>query len=233
VAENGLEGVALAATHEFELVLMDCQMPVMDGFEATAAIRGLPEGRGARLPIIAVTANAMQGDEQRCLNAGMNGFLAKPFKLTELQSILAQWLPVASSQDLPTRAVDVRVEKPQSRSDAINMQTLAILHDIGVASGQDLVTNVLLMFTQTAENGAKRIEAAIGEGDAELLSRAAHGLKSSAANVGAEMLSDLYRQLELLGRAGHLEAARALFGSVATEQTRVIARMHEILREAA
>ena len=75
---------------DFDLVLMDCQMPVMDGFEATAAIRALPEGRGQGLPIIALTANAMQGDEQKCVKAGMNGFLAKPFTLAQLQGLLVR-----------------------------------------------------------------------------------------------------------------------------------------------
>jgi signal transduction histidine kinase/DNA-binding response OmpR family regulator len=93
MANNGAEAVGLVGEVDFDLVLMDCQMPVMDGYQATAAIRALPGGRGSRLPIIALTANAMHGDEQACVDAGMNGFLAKPYSLTDLHAKLAAWLP--------------------------------------------------------------------------------------------------------------------------------------------
>ncbi len=92
-ANNGAEAIEHVLSTDFDLVLMDCQMPVMDGYQATAAIRALPNGRGIKLPIIALTANAMQGDEKLCLDAGMNGFLAKPYSLTQLQALIAAWLP--------------------------------------------------------------------------------------------------------------------------------------------
>jgi CheY-like chemotaxis protein/HPt (histidine-containing phosphotransfer) domain-containing protein len=95
VANDGAEAVARVRESGYDLVLMDCQMPVMDGFEATATIRALPDGRGAKLPIVALTANAMQGDEQACRDAGMDGFLAKPYTLAGLQTTLARWLPAA------------------------------------------------------------------------------------------------------------------------------------------
>jgi signal transduction histidine kinase/DNA-binding response OmpR family regulator len=93
LANHGAEAVDRISESTFDLVLMDCQMPVMDGFEATAIIRALPEGRGATLPIVALTANTMQGDEQKCLDAGMNDFLAKPYTLAALRAVLARWLP--------------------------------------------------------------------------------------------------------------------------------------------
>ena len=92
LASNGQEALDQMRVHDFDLVLMDCQMPVMDGYEATAAIRALPNKRGERLPIIAVTANVMPGDAQKCLNAGMNAYLAKPFTMEQLRQVLAQWL---------------------------------------------------------------------------------------------------------------------------------------------
>jgi signal transduction histidine kinase/DNA-binding response OmpR family regulator len=90
-ADNGRAAIELAARQDFDLVLMDCQMPIMDGYEATAAIRALPGAR-AKTPIIALTANAMHGDEEKCLNAGVDGFLAKPFSLAQLHAILSRWL---------------------------------------------------------------------------------------------------------------------------------------------
>jgi CheY-like chemotaxis protein len=101
LASDGQQAVELVRDQQFDLVLMDCQMPVMDGYDATAAIRRLPGGSGASLPVIALTANAMIGDEQKCLDSGMNDFLAKPFTLQQLQARLARWLPKARGLELP------------------------------------------------------------------------------------------------------------------------------------
>lgn len=95
-ANNGREAVDLVTQSDFDLVLMDCQMPLMDGYEATAAIRRLPRPGSRRLPIIAVTANAMEGDEQRCRAAGMDAFLTKPYTLAQLRDLLECWLPPLS-----------------------------------------------------------------------------------------------------------------------------------------
>ncbi|MDQ2777923.1 MAG: ATP-binding protein, partial [Pseudomonadota bacterium] len=94
LAENGATAVAQMACDSFDLVLMDCQMPVMDGYEATAAIRQLPNGCSATLPIIALTSNVMAGDRQACLDAGMNDLLAKPYTLAQLRTTLSTWLPL-------------------------------------------------------------------------------------------------------------------------------------------
>ena len=93
LANNGVEAIDTVREHAFDLVLMDCGMPVMDGYEATACIRRLPDGRGAHLPIVALSANAMHGDEQKCRDAGMDGFLAKPYTLATLRATLVRWLP--------------------------------------------------------------------------------------------------------------------------------------------
>ena len=119
VANNGAEAVEWVKKADFALVLMDCQMPVMDGYQATAAIRNLPDGRGATLPVLALTANAMDGDEQACIDAGMSGFIAKPYTLDALHAALSGWLcanaramntvsatlPALSSATVPVPAV--------------------------------------------------------------------------------------------------------------------------------
>jgi CheY-like chemotaxis protein len=89
VAQNGREALERFAEAEFDLVLMDCQMPVMDGFEATASIRRSPDDRGLRIPIVALTANAMLEDKQKCLAAGMNAFISKPFAFEQLRTVVA------------------------------------------------------------------------------------------------------------------------------------------------
>jgi CheY-like chemotaxis protein len=100
LADHGAKALDLVRGQDFDLVLMDCQMPVMDGYAATAAIRQLPDGRGARLPIVALTANAAPGEAEKCLAAGMNAYLAKPITLNALHALLSRWLP---AQDQPTQ----------------------------------------------------------------------------------------------------------------------------------
>jgi two-component system sensor histidine kinase/response regulator len=236
LASDGQEAVDLVEKFNFDLVLMDCQMPVMDGFQATAAIRRLPLGRGERLPIAAVTANALQGDEQNCLDAGMNDFLPKPFKLAQLRSLLARWLPHAGDPTSTHAALGgtyVRHPAATPGSDAIDLGALQIVRELDPAGGMDLVKTILRIFIESAGESMTRVENAILACDGAQLAAAAHALKSSTANVGAKALSEFYRQLEQLGREGRLAEAGELLIQVRPEHQRAVARMYEILQEAA
>jgi two-component system sensor histidine kinase/response regulator len=241
LASNGQEAVELVKNCDFDLVLMDCQMPVMDGFQATTAIRRLPLGRGERLPIAAVTANALQGDKQRCLEAGMNDFLPKPFKMAQLQALLARWLPRAGearagearSTNTAVAAADARDASFVPASDVIDLDALQTVRELDPAGGMDLVKTILRIFIDSAGESVTRIENAILARDAGQLAAAAHALKSSTANVGAKALSEFYRRLEQLGREGRLTDARELLIQVRPEHQRAVARMNEILQEAA
>jgi len=236
LASNGQEAVELVEKQEFDVVLMDCQMPVMDGFQATAAIRRLPLGRGERLPIVAVTANAMPGDEQNCLDAGMNDFLPKPFKLLQLQALLGRWLVSAAETrgaGSTLESASVAAASAAPTSDVIDLQALQTVRELDPVGGMDLVRTILGIFIETADESMARVENAILAGDGEQLTAAAHALKSSSANVGAKNLSESYRQLEQLGRAGRLEEASDLLIQVKREHQCAVARLQEILQEAA
>jgi CheY-like chemotaxis protein/HPt (histidine-containing phosphotransfer) domain-containing protein len=232
VASNGLEAIDLARERDFDLVLMDCQMPVMDGYEAAAAIRQLPANRGARLPIIALTANAMQGDEQKCRRAGMDDFLAKPYTLASLRTTLARWLPNGGK-------AQTSVERERSAAPAavakepINLDVLESLRELDASGGMDLAKELLRIFLETAPQCVAQVETSIITGDSKALGQAAHTLKSSTANVGAETLSNYYRELEKLGREGRIDEARQLVDRVRQEHQRAVARLREILAEAA
>ena len=236
VADNGQKAVELVRQQAFDLVLMDCHMPVMDGFEATASIRGLPHGRGAQLPIIALTANAMQGDEQVCLDAGMNAFVSKPFTLAQLRSQLARWLPAGAAertQDVATRAPASPDAAQSPTSEVINLSTLNSIRELDPGGGMDLVKKILNIFMQSADECVQRMERAILDRDNAALSQAAHALKSSAANAGAETLSGVCRLLERLGREDRMEEARGLLAQIRREHDRTVSRMQDILRTAA
>ncbi len=231
LADDGAQAVRRVAGDDFDLVLMDCQMPVMDGYQATEAIRRLPGGRGARLPIVALTANVMQGDEQRCLSAGMDGFLGKPYTMAALREKLAGWLadtaPPAAAQAEPPAAVDAAV------SPAINPRAIELLCELDDSATLDLLTQVVMLFLDTAETNLARVAAGIADGDAAALSQAAHFLKSSAANLGAEALAECYRQLEKCGREGRLGDAAQLLEQTRREQQRALAELRELVKETA
>jgi two-component system, sensor histidine kinase and response regulator len=236
LANDGQQAVELVRNFDFDLVLMDCQMPVMDGYQATAAIRSLPLGRGEHLPIAAVTANALQGDEQNCLDAGMNDFLPKPFRLAQLQALLTRWLPHADEAVSTNAALASAVARDTAlapRSDAIDLGALQTIRELDPAGGMDLVKTILRIFIESAGESVSRVENAILARDGEQLAAAAHALKSSTANVGAKVLSEFYRRLEQLGREGRLGDARELLIQVRPEHQRAVARMYEILQEAA
>jgi len=226
VAPNGQVAVDRVRAEKFDLVLMDCQMPVMDGYAATAAIRALPQDRRA-IPILALTANALQGDEAKCLAAGMDGFLTNPLTFQKLATLLGRWLPTAPA---PVAAPPAQTS---AGAGAIDMRQIATLRDIGARAGTDLVSEVLQSFLEEAEPQWARLEAAVVARDAPILARCAHAMKSCCANLGAEQLSTLYRRLEAMGRNQQIDEARVLLQELRRAHEAVVSQAREILREAA
>jgi two-component system, sensor histidine kinase and response regulator len=241
LAMNGQEAVELCRNERFDLVLMDCQMPVMDGYEATAAIRRVPGATSAHVPIIALTANAMQGDEQRCLNAGMDAFLAKPYALAGLKSMLVRWLPAAAETGMGVgspREPALRPATPRGAAvpaelPAIDRAAIEALRELDDSGGMGLAKELLQAFLSTSEEGVRQVVSSCQDGNAAGLARAAHVLKSSTANVGAKALSACYLELERMGREARLDAAPALLEKTLREHERAVACLREILLEAA
>ena len=234
IAVNGKEAVDRVRESHFDLVLMDCQMPVMDGFEATAAIRALPDGKGQAIPIIALTANALQGDEAACLAAGMNDFVSKPVALARLKAVMNKWLPRGEPDTASPAAPNPSAAGTGAPSGApLNPKTLDALHEIGRKAGESLVKDLLERFVHDADPSRARIQDAIASGNSEGLRHAAHALKSSTANVGAEALSRCYADLEKLAREGRLAQAAGLVDQLAQEQARAVDCARQMLRETA
>lgn len=211
LAVNGVQAVERVRDDDFDLVLMDCHMPLMDGFEATVLIRGLPNGRGT-LPIIALTANTLQGDEQACLAVGMNGFLPKPYLLATLRAELARWL-------LPAEA-----PAPQ----ALNMAVIDSLRDLDETGGMGLAQEIFSAFLTSSTRRLAELDAAMAKGDVQSLGKIAHALKSSAANVGALVLSAHYRELEKFARAGRVDEALAQLATMRHEHARAVSAIEAL-----
>jgi two-component system, sensor histidine kinase and response regulator len=235
LANHGGEAVDLVRAEDFDLVLMDCQMPVMDGFQATTVIRELPGGRGARLPIVALTANAMQGDEQACLDGGMDAFLAKPYSLAALHALLAQWLPAAplatasAAESCAAPAADTDSTPAADEAPAINPRAIDALRELEEPGSNELVTHLVRSFLESADTQWARVEAALAGGDATALRQVTHTMKSSAANLGAQALAACYRELETCARTGRLDAARSHIEPARREQQRALRALDELL----
>lgn len=229
IADDGAQGVAQVRKTDFDIVLMDCQMPVMGGLEATALIRTLPGGKGCSLPIIALTANAMQGDKQDCLKAGMNAFLAKPYTMAALRTMLAQWLP----QGEHPVAVDVPAVVAPTSPTAINARAIEVLRELEEPGSTALVTQLVSSFLATADEDLARASAALAAGNPGELSRTAHTLKSSAANLGANALAACYGELEKHAREGQLENTTGLIDVARFEQQRAMDELRQLLKMAA
>ena len=218
IARHGGQAVEAFRNGRFDIVLMDCQMPEMDGFAATAIIRAEEDSRAAKfpndaawrgLPIVALTANALEGDRDRCLAAGMNDHLAKPFRKSDLVRVLSRWLGAPSRVSTTPNTVINQPTKTQHLGPTMSSLTSDI--DEGLAQlvrdiGTDGVAEVLQLFIEDTPNAVATVVQTFDSRDAMLLERAAHTLKSTSATVGARMMASLCLEIERHARAADFDA---------------------------
>ena len=230
VAADGREGVDRMVAGRYDLVLMDCQMPVMDGYEATALIRASEDPDTARTPIIALTANAIEGYEQKCRAAGMDAFLGKPYTLAQLHSLLMRWLPPASVD--ATAAVAAGGERAITPlSVRLNEQALHVLRELDPEGGTGLMRSLLATYIEDSTRQMARIDAALASADSTEVARSAHTLKSSSANVGADSLSVFFQELEQMARQARLSEARKLQERLRHLHAQALVQMQGLLAE--
>ncbi|MDB9529317.1 response regulator [Oscillatoria sp. CS-180] len=228
IAANGIEAIEALKRQDYDVILMDVNMPEMDGITATQKIRQQWQTRCPH--IIAVTANAMQGDREECLQAGMDGYISKPIRLEELIQALKQCTPLqhSSPSDLDDNAnfeisstVQINAESQQSCA-AINLDILNSTLDI---LGDDRLSNLTLLLEVYEKESSKfinQIRDAIAQSNANGVGFAAHTFKSSSASLGATQLAELCQQLEIMGRSNNLTDASETFTKVEQEYTRVV-----------
>lgn len=212
VADNGAEAVAAYESRPFDLVLMDVQMPEMDGLDATRAIREAEKKTGRHVPIAAMTAHAMQGDRERCLAAGMDDYIAKPVRAKVLFETIARLLGTAAR----TAAVPAPAAAPLiATAETSNAPDLDWSVSLGAVGGdRELLAELVDAFLQESPELVAGMERALGEGDSNELLRQAHSLKSSLRFFGIEGTAELARQLEDLGRDNQLQAAPELLAKL-------------------
>jgi CheY-like chemotaxis protein len=190
------------------LLLTDCHMPNMDGFELAEAIRR-SEAPGHRFPIVAITANAMQGEAQRCRERGMDDYLCKPLRLTELGPLLTKWLPLPERVDEAPSCTTAASEPVQAC--AWDSTTLGQL----VGDNPKLHRRLLEKFLLHAQAQVSQLGRLAEAGDSVRAGDVAHTLKSAARTVGAQFLGELCQALETAGRGGDLTGCRLLAPEVA------------------
>ena len=207
-AENGLQAVKMVRGSQYDLVLMDHMMPVMDGIEAAKAIRALPEDKYQNLPIIALTANAMVDARKEFLNAGMNGFVAKPIDFTRICNQLKLWLPKDLVRDVPKEEAkklltddlsdrEIQPEDPQ--------MGFSIEEGVNHCGSKAALMKTIRIFYRTIDSKANKIEQCLKEGLISDYVIEVHALKSSALLIGAVPLSEAAKELESYGKQGKTE----------------------------
>jgi len=206
VVSDGQEALEALASADFDLVLMDCQMPRMDGYEATRCIRQTNSPvRNRAIPVVAMTAHAMAGDRAKCLAAGMNDYISKPVSGALLDQALGRWLATASAPGPPA-------ETP--RSPAPSQSTLPAFdrEDLveRVMGNTELARRVVTVFLSSIPEQLAALAEAVDRFDAQSAGLAAHSIKGAAANAGALRLSETAQRAERLGKTGELAAVSGL-----------------------
>ena len=185
--EHGGQAVQACYRAQYDLILMDCQMPIMDGYEATRRIRMQELHQGRRTPIVAMTANAMQGDQEKCLDAGMDDYLSKPIDLVMLKRVLTRWLQVT-----PAMTPDMHEAAGINPHLPVDMHHLRMFTDGNLAEEKTLFG----IFMSNADETVSRLQESLHKQDSESWRKAAHRLKGASGNLGAGTLSDLCAQAE-------------------------------------
>lgn len=231
-ASDGQRALEMLSAGSFDLVLMDCQMPRVDGFEAARVLRQRESASGApRLPVIALTANAMPGDKERCLAAGMDDYLPKPYSGEEMAVILQRWLPAERRKPVasPPTVAEVLNHTLPSALDPAALDKIRVLSP---ERADVLVSQLLRAYLKGAIGDMRSLAQAVQGGDAEQVARTAHGLKSSSFNVGANRFGEQLRDIETAGRTADRAAMAQGFAALSAEWGRVQRAIEDCLGQA-
>ena len=207
VADDGMIALQMIKDGRYGMLLTDCHMPNMDGYELTGAVRNLELDSAKRLPVVAITANALQGEADRCLGSGMDDYMAKPLEMSKLKAMLAKWLPVkhGTKADTPESEAAPAAE-PAAIDAVVNIKALTDMF----GEDMDTVKEILGEYVQPSRDIIGEIDAGYEAHDADAVGKAGHKLKSSSRAIGADALADLCFALETAGKGGDWDEIRKL-----------------------
>ncbi|WP_411728352.1 ATP-binding protein [Methyloglobulus sp.] len=235
LVSNGFEAVKALKKQHFDLVFMDCQMPFMDGYQATEEIRlnELTWDSGKHIPIIALTAHALTEDETKCKEAGMDEWVTKPFTRQDLSKTLQKWLPEELIiSDQPALKTDIKTLAKASNvvedTTAINMKFFTRQFKLDNIDDLAFITSLTQTFQQNAAQTLSNLQQSIENEDAEQIRKLAHGLKSLSTNVGSGKLTELCMTMEQAGKNNELSATQKLLESMKQEYLRVLTELNAL-----
>jgi len=257
LVNNGLEAVEALSRNSYDLVFMDCQMPEMDGYRATRFIREREDAQRSendrkisRVPIIALTAHTLTGDREKCLSAGMDDYIPKPFKKDQLIAVVKKWLDGKKisrnatlvndpdKNELSCKPLKSDVQTIQNNSTGterltsqciIDQNALDNIRALQEEGQEDILNKVIKIFLDDSPERLIELRKAVDSGDAPSINRIAHTLKSSCANLGALRLSSLFREMEMMGRRNSILYASELLSQIGVEFKTVVAVLEEEL----
>ena len=221
VVANGKEAVKALEAITYNFVLMDCQMPEMDGFEATQQIREKEKQTGCHIPIVALTAHAMAGDREKCLAAGMDEYLSKPINAAELFRVMEKLAPIVKAKEKPS------VSSKGAETSLRDVFDLSKAMDL-VGGDKELFKEIVCLFLDNLPDNIAQIQAGITHNDAHAVEQAAHALKGSVSNFSAQVAFAAAYRLELMGKEGNLAEAK---GAI-SELKRVFGELEVAMKEA-
>jgi two-component system sensor histidine kinase/response regulator len=230
LASNGMEAVGAFKKGDFDLILMDIQMPEMDGFEATRHIRALElkgkESKIERIPIVAMTAHAMTGDREKCIAAGMDDYVSKPVKPEALYSVIDKVARKSQSEKEQKRI------QPSQGTKTFSPKTFDLSGAMETVLGnEDLFQEIAGMFIESCPNHLARIKEGIEENDAGILEREAHSLKGAVGNFSAKEVYEAAYRLEKLGKEGNMATAEEELSTLERALNELVSEMKIVLQE--
>jgi len=225
---NGQEALDYFEKNSYDIVFMDCQMPRMDGYKATTEIRRMENIRaGTRIPVIALTANALTGDREKCLAAGMDDYISKPFSQRQIAKVLKTWLPVEAQQakvEMDSAVTPARggAGSGELGEEFINRKALENIRALQIEGEPDILTRIINLYLKDTPVQLNELYQAIRANDAMEVRSIAHSLKSSCANLGAMSLSTIFKEMENKGLTDSLQGAEELFSRADGQYQKII-----------
>jgi CheY-like chemotaxis protein len=248
IAENGVEALQALACQRFDLALMDVQMPEMDGLEATRRIRAMEDQTGQHLPIVAMTAHAMKGDRERCLQAGMDDYIAKPIDAEKLAALVERLVPLdelsatlvearrkqselenAVSQSLASALPPAQDPAESATENAAPAETICLKSlEERVENDVELMQEMVELFLDNAPMLLAEIEAGVADGDLRTVTRATHSLKGAASNLCAAPCIQAAERLEMLSKNGDIGRAETAVAELRDELAKLEAALQNM-----
>jgi CheY-like chemotaxis protein len=239
---NGKETLDALACERFDVVLMDVQMPEMDGLEATVAIRRLEQETGRHIPIIAMTAHAMKGDRELCLDSGMDDYLAKPVEPQTMRDVVERWGALAKQGALPPESTNAaepastpRPKEADTKTAENHLPIEAEIFDFSalrarVEDDLDLLAEMIDLYLSSSPLLLNEIESAVAARDGDKIRRSAHTLKGLLKNMCATACAEAAFQLETIGQTGSVERADQSLATLKTEFQRFQSVLTEVAK---